>query len=265
MFNDIPPIVGRLLLINVVAFLLTSLVGMENYGQIIGLFGLVTSQVLHGMVWQIVTYMFLHGSLSHLFFNMFGLWMFGRHLELYWGSRDFLKYYLITGAGAGVIHMITTLFTGGTNIPTIGASGALFGILLAYGMAFPHHQVLLWFVLPISARTMVILYGALELFMAFGNPHSGIARFAHLGGMLVGYLYLKRDTFLWRFRKEVSRRRTRPQPREEIDPEEDRRRREQIDSILDKISREGMGSLSPEERRILNESAERARRRQRGD
>lgn len=273
----LPPAISQILMANVIVFLLQPLVLQPLMYN--GL-SLVPSQVMtKGMVWELVTYMFLHGSFMHIFFNMFALVMFGSDLERWWGSRDFVKYYFITGIGAGLTQILTSyLFPGNpvivggqmvtaSGIPTIGASGAVFGVLLAFGMAFPQRQVLLFFVLPISARMMVILYGILELSLAVQtHGGDGVARFAHLGGMLVGYVYLKHEMLLWRVkrwwgqtRRSVSSRAPRPSSRG------DGEMKEEIDRILAKISREGMGSLTKEERRILTESADRARKRQQND
>jgi membrane associated rhomboid family serine protease len=259
-----PPAISQLVLINVIVFL-----GQQLTPQIQAWFALVPQQVVtQGRVWELVSYMFLHGGFTHLLFNMFGLVIFGSDLERWWGSRDFLKYYFITGIGAGVIHVAAAYaFPGGFPpsyiVPTIGASGAIFGILVAYAMAFPNRQVLLWFVIPVSARTMVILFGLIEVVTAFEHQGGdGVARFAHLGGMLVGYVYLKQETLLRRAKRGLNSARTRA-ARPTESPEDDAERKEQIDRILEKISRDGMGSLSKEERRILAESAERARR-QRG-
>jgi hypothetical protein len=194
--------------------------------------------------------------------------MFGRELEYYWGSMEFLKYYIICGIGAGVIQMITAIMGGDAMIPTVGASGAIFGILVAYGMYFPNRQILLWFVFPMSARTLVIMFAVLELVMGIQNPHGGIARFAHLGGMLVGFLYLKRNMLIWKSKQLMAGRSAptgnrRPSHREPvISPEEEARRKVEIDRILTKISQEGMGSLTAEEKRLLEDSAQRARNRQ---
>ena len=203
----------------------------------------------------------------HVLLNMFYLVMFGSDLERWWGSRDFLKYFMITGVGAGVIHVLTTyIFGGNPNVPTIGASGAVFGVLIAYGMAFPHRKILLWFVIPVSARTLVAIAAFIELAMTVEyRGGDGVARFAHLGGMLVGYIYLKQDTLFWRAKRWYGQLRSssnRPsRPKSSAESEE---MQAKIDEILDKISREGMGALSDEEKRLLRESADRARRRQQG-
>jgi membrane associated rhomboid family serine protease len=149
------------------------------------------------MPWQILTYGFLHGSMAHIFFNMFALWMFGREIELYMGSRRFLTYYIVCVAGAGVVQLIVAALQGGLY-PTVGASGGVFGILLAYGLTFPNRIVVPLFPpIPMRAITFVFLFGLLELYLGFSGNAPGVANFAHLGGMLFGYLMLRR----WRKRR----------------------------------------------------------------
>ncbi len=265
-FLGFPPAISQLVLINIIVYLLVPMVFGSHAPS--GL-ALIPAQVMtRGMVWELVSYMFLHANFMHIFFNMFGLVIFGADLERWWGTRDFLKYYFVCGAGAGIIQVLVTYaHLGSPLVPVIGASGAIFGVLVAYALAFPNRQVLLWFVIPVSARTMVILFGLLELFSAASQPHGGggVARFAHLGGMLVGYLYLKHETLTWKVKRWWGGRGSavgsfRPRRPSEEDP----RQKERIDAILDKISREGMGSLTREERKLLAESADRARRRQQG-
>ena len=194
--------------------------------------------------------MFLHGGLGHILINMFILWMFGSELERVWGERKFLQYYLITGIGAGFTYYLSAVNSG---IPTIGASGAIFGVLVAFGMTFPERIILVFLILPMKAKHAVMLFAGLELwdYLSRGSA-DGIARFAHLGGMLVGYLYLKVGkgdyggmpswadlTFRisqWRIRQRAMRKES---------------KEEDIDAILDKVSRRGMGSLTRRERRIL--------------
>lgn len=133
--------------------------------------------------WQLGSYMFLHGGLGHIFFNLFALWIFGQPMERLWGTQRFLVYYLICGLGAGLIQLFVN--PGG---PTVGASGAVYGLLLAFGMKFPNQVIMLLFPpIPIQAKYFVMIYGALELFSGLTRPGSGIAHFAHLGGMLVGF------------------------------------------------------------------------------
>jgi membrane associated rhomboid family serine protease len=137
--------------------------------------------------WQLGTYIFLHGSFFHLLFNLFAVWMFGSQLERKWGTKAFLKYFLVTGIGAGICYAIVKP---GLGYPVVGASGAIYGILLAYAMVFPDQIVYIWFLFPMKARNFVILFGAIELYSSIMAPNAGIAHVAHLGGMLFGYFYM---------------------------------------------------------------------------
>jgi len=149
------------------------------------------------MPWQLLTYGFLHGDTTHIFFNMFGLWMFGRDLEHLMGSQRFLMYFVVCVAGAGLIQLIVAAMQGGVY-PTVGASGGVFGILLAYGLTFPNRIVVPLFPpIPMRAITFVIIYGLLELYLGLSGGAPGIANFAHLGGMLFGFLMLQ----YWRRRR----------------------------------------------------------------
>jgi membrane associated rhomboid family serine protease len=259
-----PPGVSQLVLITAIVYLLQ---GLFPDALVYGNLALIPREVVsHGKIWELATYMFLHGGMMHLFFNMFGLVMFGTALELGWGTREFVKYYFVTGIGAGVIHVLVTLMGGGSpNIPTIGASGAIFGILIAYGMTYPNRTVLAMLVIPMSARTFVAIYAFLELAMTIQyHGQDGVARFAHLGGMLVGFVYLKRETLLWKLRRQLGRVGTRSVRFSSGKGYTDEEYRQRIDAILEKGSREGFGALTEEERRFLKESAERAKRRQQG-
>ena len=142
--------------------------------------------------WQLVTYMFLHADFYHIFFNLFALWIFGQALEQLWGTKRFLIYYFLTGIGAGIIQLFVS------SGYTIGASGAVFGILLGFGMMYPNRRIMLLFPpIPIKAKYFVGFYGALELFNGLTRVDSGIAHFAHLGGLLVGFILIK----LWGLKK----------------------------------------------------------------
>ena len=149
--------------------------------------------------WQLLTYGFMHdtNSLNHILFNMFGLWMFGRDLERIMGPARFLTYYLTCVVGAGIVQLIVTTVTGDVY-PTVGASGGVFGILLAYGMAFPNRMVMLLFPpIPMKAKYLVIIFGALELYLGVSGRSPGVANFAHLGGMLFGFLLIQK----WRLQR----------------------------------------------------------------
>jgi membrane associated rhomboid family serine protease len=176
---------------NVAMFLLTSFVP-----AIIVWLGLVPVQVVHEFrVWQLVTYMFLHGGLFHILFNMLALWMFGTDLERRWGTRYFLKFYFVTGIGAGALTVLFSLLPFGFAqqihyTVVIGASGAIYGLLLAYALYFPERQIYMYFVFPIPVRVFVTIMGAIALYSSLGES-GGVANATHLGGLLVAYLYLK--------------------------------------------------------------------------
>ena len=147
-------------------------------------------------IWQPVTYMFLHGGLSHILFNMLALWMFGAELERIWGTRYFLKFYFVTGAGAGVLTVLFSLLPFGFSqqlfgAAIIGASGAIYGLLLAYALYFPDRPIYMYLVFPIPAKYFVLIMGVLAFYSSVSGGNGGIANATHLGGLLVAYLYLK--------------------------------------------------------------------------
>ena len=153
------------------------------------------------MPWQPLTYAFLHGGMFHLFFNMLGLWMFGSELEMMWGQKRFLQFLLASVLAAAAAQLLITWLTG-SMVPTVGASGGLFGLLLAFGMLFPNRIIMPLFPpIPMKARTFVFVFAAIELFFGVTGTASGVAHFAHLGGMLGGWLLI-----LWRRSSGPSRR-----------------------------------------------------------
>ena len=142
--------------------------------------------------WQLLTYGFLHGGLMHIAFNMFMLWMFGRELEMVYGPRRFLTYYLTCVIGAGIVQLVVATMQGG-SYGTVGASGGVFGLLLLFGMTFPNRMIMLLFPpIPMKAKYMVVLFGLLELYLGVSNSAPGVANFAHLGGMLFGFILIQR-------------------------------------------------------------------------
>lgn len=189
-FRMLPTVVKNLLIINVIMFLATIVLEKYGYLTITNMLALWPINTPFFRLWQPITYMFMHASIDHLFFNMFALWMFGYVLENYWGARRFLIYYLVCGLGAALISIFVS------QGPTVGASGAVYGILLAFGMMFPEERIYLYFLLPIKAKWFVIGYAAIELFEGVFMTHDGIAHFAHLGGMLFGLILI----LLWRSR-----------------------------------------------------------------
>ena len=159
------------------------------------LLGLQPRLVVRGWAWQLATYMFLHGGLFHILFNMLALWMFGTELERTWGTRYFVKFYFVTGIGAGILTVVLSClpfeFTSplyGSNV--IGASGAIYGILLAYALYFPERQIIL-IVFPVPAKYAVMIIGAIAFYSSFSDAGRGVANVTHLGGLLVAYLFLK--------------------------------------------------------------------------
>jgi membrane associated rhomboid family serine protease len=154
-------------------------------------------------LWQPVTYIFLHGGLMHILFNLFALWMFGSDLEYRWGTPFFIKYFFITGIGAG---LSTAMFTPNSPIPTIGASGAIYGILLAFAVTYPDRIIYLNFLFPIKAKYFALIFGLIEFYSTVSQRGDGIAHMAHLGGMVIGYIYLDYPNILKRIKKLRNRR-----------------------------------------------------------
>jgi membrane associated rhomboid family serine protease len=187
---SLPPGVKWLIIINVAIFLLGwAIPGLERTLTLY--FALIPSFVVKKLfVWTIVTYLFLHGSIWHILFNMLSLWMFGSELETTWGTRGFLRFYFFCGAGAGVCVVVMNYLFSNPNIPTIGASGAIYGILLAWAVLWPDRIILMSFLFPIKVKYFVMIFGAIAFLNSF-NANSGVSEFAHLGGMAFGYAYLK--------------------------------------------------------------------------
>jgi membrane associated rhomboid family serine protease len=242
-------VVKKIIVANVAVFLLQILLVRSSFEYFFALFP--RNVITKGYVWQLVTYMFLHGGFFHIAFNMFIVWMFGTPLERTWGSDRFLKYYFVCGIGAALFSFIFAF-----NSAVIGASGAGYGILLAYAVLFPYNEVYVMGVFPVRARTLVIVLAVIEFMSGIGG-RDGIAHFAHLGGMATGLLYLRTDHRtgrLWgRFRTlwekfpikiKVENKARKDGGDEEYDPGK-------IDSILDKISSKGYENLTETEKRIL--------------
>ena len=156
-------------------------------------FALQPYDVLHSFyVWELVTYLFLHGGFFHIIFNMFALWMFGSDVENLWKGKKFLFYFFLTGIGAGIMDvLLNAILNPGIPTATVGSSGAIYGLLLAYGMLFPERPIYLYLIIPIKAKWFVVIMGVIEFVSSFGVPGSGVSHVAHLGGMLFGFLYLR--------------------------------------------------------------------------
>ena len=265
-FRVLPTMVKHLLIINVLMYLAYYVLlkqGIINLNYYLGIWSLSTGLF---RIWQPLTYMFMHGSFDHLFFNMFSLWMFGSALENYWGSKRFLFYYLVCGIGAGVLNMLVP----GAHV-SVGASGAVYALLLAFGMMWPNNYIYLYFLVPIRTKWFIIGMIVIELFEGIFRSSDGIAHFAHLGGMLIGFLiilYWKRHggmtgDFSIRNWFISLKNRKKYTPYEEIrdepkiprsDEEYNRQRAEKerdVDAILDKVAKNGYDSLTPEEKEFL--------------
>jgi len=286
-FSFFPPVIKYLLISNVAIFIIQFFIfpaikvgGIPLSSYFMHYFALnpIGIKEFPFYPWQLLTYLFMHGNFWHLFMNMFALWMFGMELENIWGSKKFLGYYLMCGIGAGLSNLLIAPLFADTMFPTIGASGSVYGILVAFGMLFPDREIFLYFLFPIKAKYFVLIYMAIELLSVGSN--TGIAHAAHLGGGLIGFLYiwLMRNNIddLFRFNKKpkvTSRRPTniysnRFYEKYNTGSEEDTSdaeyydkksnndiTQERIDEILDKIGREGYKNLTDEEKRILFEAS----------
>lgn len=243
-------IISSLILINLIIWVLITLSGTDRLFYPI--FGLVPKLVWSRlMIWQPFTYMFLHGGFWHVALNMFVLWMFGSELEREWGSSAFLRYYFITGIGAG---LVTMLFSLGSTDVVVGASGAIYGVLVAYGLAYPDRYVYLYFMFPVKVKYFVGFLAIIAFLASFQQGLSTVSHLTHLSGMVIGVIYLKSG---WRGRwHHLSRRVTSIRQQYQVrkdsaERQEEEQMRRQVDDILDKISNEGFSSLTKEEQDIL--------------
>jgi membrane associated rhomboid family serine protease len=301
-FSLFPPVIKYLLIINIGVFIVqfffldTLRAGSVSIGDLfLKNFALFTWNSPFFKPWQVFTYMYMHGSFSHLFFNMFALWMFGMELENLWGSKTFFLYYTICGLGAGLANLlIAPLFTfTPPNVPTVGASGSIYGVLIAFGMIFPNRYIYIYFMLPIKAKYLVLIYMAVEVFAVMSQSQTGIAHVAHLGGAVVGALYvqfiLKKSQFKFTTYKDSSsnmfdnfkdmfeKKKPPEEPKStgniydakfddigkskyEDDMKKDERDwQERIDAILDKLSAKGYSSLTDEEKQFLFKESKKIR------
>lgn len=299
--NNMQPMTKNLLIVNFLAFVATWVLELRGI-DLTSLLGLHFFLASDFHIYQFVTYMFLHGGLTHIFFNMFALWMFGNVIEQVWGPKKFIFYYICCGVGAGLVQEIvqygTYMYeglaayqyvnTGSVQMTTdayinlwttIGASGAVYGILLAFGMIFPNERLfIIPFPFPIKAKWLIVGYIAIELFSAMSAPGDGVAHMAHLGGMLFGWILIRYwknhpdssqrfgrsngmeffDKMKRKFdeRQQAGRMKAEPtdNPRRETDEEYNARQhknQEEIDAILDKIRKSGYDSLTKEEKQKL--------------
>lgn len=191
-FPGFPPGVKWLLISNAAIFVLGYFAGSTAIGSFLGLLALVPKAVVDFfMFWQLATYMFLHGGFGHILWNMLALWMFGADIERAWGTKRFLQFYFFCGIGAGICVVVANYAFGDPATRTIGSSGAIFGILLAYAMLFPNRTILWGFLIPIQVKWFVLIIGVISFMSAFRSVNSGVSEFAHLGGLLFAYIYMK--------------------------------------------------------------------------
>jgi membrane associated rhomboid family serine protease len=185
--GPLTPAIKQIILANVIVFVVQMIVG-QPFNYYFSLTPILVWKKFY--LWQLFSYLFLHGGVWHLVFNMLALFMFGCELERTWGARRFFQYYFLTGIGAGCCVFF---FPGNYYIPTIGASGSIYGLLLAYGLLFPNRVIYLYMIIPLQAKVFVFIMGAIAFLSALSSGNSGISNIAHLGGMLFGFLYLKRQ------------------------------------------------------------------------
>ena len=298
--NNIPTMTKNLLVVNILVYIATWVLQMRGI-DLTAMLGLHFFKASDFRAYQFLTYMFLHGGFTHILFNMFALWMFGSVIERVWGPKKFLFYYIVCGMGAGLIQELVQFAdytiqgiaayeyvnAGGVQMTTdsyinlwttIGASGAVYGILLAFGMIFPNERLfIIPFPFPIKAKWLVVGYVAIELFSAMSGPGDGVAHMAHLGGMLFGFLLIRYwqghpdssqrfgrshgmeffDNMKRKFDERQRSQHMKGEPtghRPETDEEANIRRhrnQEEIDAILDKIRKSGYDSLTKEEKQKL--------------
>jgi len=287
-FSVFPPVIKNLLIINVAVFFLQMLasnlmVGGRPLGLVLNMWFALNpiGDGYNFQIWQLITYQFMHAGFTHIFFNMFILWMFGMEVENIWGSKRFLYFYLICGIAAGLAQLfISPLFS--SPAITIGASGAIFGVMIAFGMLFPDRYIFLYFLIPIKAKYLIGFLFVLEIFW-IGDAGSNVAHLAHLGGAIAGFLFIMLDKsidvplkrmlnissgyrsgsqFQNPFTGLSDKFRKRSENVEDANYYDINQKKEgeeitqkEIDEILDKISQSGYQNLSEREKRILFEAS----------
>lgn len=248
--------------INFLIFILQTISGQQLI--LYQLFGIVPRDTWSRfMVWQPFTYLFFHGGVWHVLINMFVLWMFGSELERYWGKQTFFKYYFLTGVGAGIV---TILFNINSAVPVVGASGAIYGILLAYALMFPNRYVYIYFLLPIRVKYFVIFIGIMAFVSSFNPGYSNISHLTHLSGMAIGYLYL-RSNLRWDLirkfaarQKDDVKRRYKSKKHKKVEE-----LRLEVDQILDKINEVGYDGLTKPEKSFLYEASKKLSKEEKRD
>jgi len=248
----IPSGVKLLIIINIAVFIIIELSGKKS--NFFLSFGLVPSFVWTKLkIWQLFTYLFIHGGIFHIFFNMFVLWMFGKVLEHQWGKKDFLIFYFSCGIGAG---FITILFEINSIIPIVGASGAIYGLLVAYGFTYPNRMVYLYGLFPLKVKYMVLGLGVIAFFASMSTNQSNVSHITHLSGMIIGLVIIifnmkwnriKMRYFQLRL-KNITYQST-------ANNDEEKQMRQRVDAILDKLTNTGWESLTDQEEQFLTRAS----------
>jgi len=267
------PFLRSIIIINIAVFLASLLIGNyifhggHFFGWLYSHFGMTPSFFLRYLhLWQPVTYMFIHShtGILHIFFNMLMLWMFGTEIEQRMGSRRFGIFYFFCGAGAGILSYLFSFVCVAAGmkeawqVPTVGASGAIYGVMMAFALFFPNRLILLFFIIPIRAFYLMMGLGLMQLYYLVSMPYGGISYIAHVSGMLLAFLFLKYQWPVAGFVEGIAEQRREEKTRQEkTRAEEDQKR---IDCILDKINTGGMHTLTKEEKNFLRERSRRRRR-----
>jgi len=272
---SITPGVKWLIIINVVVFLMqliSASLGAGISSPLEDLLAHNNDYINRGYIWQLFTYQFLHfrGSYFHLIFNMYALWVFGSELEAKWGRKEFIRFYLYSGTGAGIIIYILPVLLGQKAGTTIGASGAIFGVMLAYALTWPNRVLMLMMVFPVKVKYYVLGLGVMSLVLTLNITNSRISHVGHLGGLITAYLYIvlrlsrdshrfQKSTLMHKWKMTKQRKLWKQQQKKQetqIDIYDDKVSiEEKVDKILGKISQSGMKSLSNDEKRFLREAS----------
>lgn len=292
-FSVLPPVIKGLLIANVAAFFLTyaskgmTVDGVTLYRYIMEYFSLMPLG-FGFMPWQLITYQFLHGSFSHILFNMFALWMFGMEIESQWGSKRFLGFYMISGIGGGILQLLLPLFMDAHQLaPTIGASGAIFGVMIAFGMLFPDRLIYIYFFIPVRAKYMIGFMVIFNLLAVSDGNGGNVAYLCHIGGALSGFIYMLIDSGIYFNLKTVifSKKKTNPfdyssnpknkyyysNPNKQDEPVQEAEffdinsgnrvnaeipTQEEVDRALDKVRVGGYKNLTEREKKILFQASQ---------
>ncbi len=244
--GSISPVIKYLIIGNAIFFIIQSLSSF-SLTRYLGLTPALFFSDFPNLLFQPITYMFLHGGFFHILFNMFALWMFGTEMEYTWGGKRFFRYYIYCGLGGAILSLI---FNYNMTAPIVGASGAIYGILVAYWMMFPDRYILIFFIFPMKVRWAIPLFGLINFVAAGPN----VAHLAHLGGALVGLIYMKADWRLGnpfkslRHKQKTAKLEKNRQKAEEV--------MQRVDRVLDKINEVGIENISREDRKFLEEASE---------